>query len=154
MTNTPRSRRLAQLAGGFGVALAAPMIGLFLTLPVPASGPASADCALGFIDNPATPGQCVPVPGEPREQSSPDAAPAPDNANGPDLSACDLSQPYQNTECPGAPPAVGTTTVDGPIDVTAPPPVNAPGGANGPDTSACELNQPENNPLCPGSPQL
>lgn len=153
MTNTPRSRRLTALAGGLGVALAAPMAGLVVALSAPPSGPALADCSLGFIDNPATPGQCVPIPGEGQERASSDT-PAPpgggvaDNATGSDLSACDLSQPYtEGTVCPGAPAAPGSTTgVQGPINVTAPPPVGAAGNA---DTSACDLTQPYQTTLCP-----
>ncbi|MCB0940780.1 MAG: hypothetical protein KDB72_11180 [Mycobacterium sp.] len=145
MTNTPPPRRLAALAAGFGVALAAPMIGLSSILPAP--GPAVADCTLGFIDNPATPGQCVPIPGEGQERTSPDPTPAPENPDGSDLSACDLSQPYQNTLCPGAPAAPEqTTNVDEPTNVTAPGPGD---DTSGPDRSACDLAQPYQNPLCP-----
>ena len=145
MTNTPPPRRLAALAAGFGVALAAPMIGLLSTLPTP--GPALADCTLGFIDNPATPGQCVPIPGEGQERTSADPTPAPDNPDGPDLSACDLSQPYPSTVCPEAPAAPGQSTgVEGSTDVTAPVPGD---NTSGPDRSACDLAQPYQNPLCP-----
>jgi len=145
MTNTPPPRRLAALAAGFGVALAVPMIGLSSTLPMP--GPALADCTLGFIDNPATPGQCVPIPGEGQERTSADPAPAPDNPDGSDLSACDLSEPYPSTVCPGAPAAPGQSTgVEGSTEVTAPVPGD---NTSGPDRSACDLAQPYQNPLCP-----
>lgn len=156
MTNTPRFRRLAELTGGFAVALATPMIGLFLTLPAPPAGPALADCGLGYIDNPATPGQCVPVPGEGQERSA-DQAPTvagpnvADNATGTDLSACGLDQPYQSTVCPGPPPEA-----DGSTNVSLPSPV--PGdrvgdNATGDDLSACQLNQPyQGSTVCPGAP--
>jgi hypothetical protein len=101
--------RLA-LAGMVAAAATACTLGLALAAaPSPAVGPALADCGPGFLDNPATPGQCTPIPGQPQETPSPGAPIGPDGkaadpATGTDLQACDLNQPYQQTTCPGALP--------------------------------------------------
>jgi hypothetical protein len=110
MNVMPTARMRLALAGMFGTAAAACTLGLALAATPPAAvGPALADCGAGFLDNPATPGQCIPIPGEPQDIPSPGAPIGPDgkaadNATGTDLQACDLTQPYQQTTCPAVLP--------------------------------------------------
>ena len=103
------ARQRALLAGVFCVAVVAPVVGFASPLSAAPPGPAVADCALGYLDDPSTPGQCVPVPGESQERTPADTTISPSDqvgngATGPDLSACGLNQPYLATLCPGAPP--------------------------------------------------
>ena len=141
---TNKHWRLAR-AGMVATAATACTLGLALAgTPSPAAGPALADCGPGFLDNPAAPGQCFPIPGQPQETPSPgapagqDGAPT-DPATGSDLQACDLNQPYLQTTCPGAPGAPIAPVVK-PTDP-----------ATGTDLQACDLNQPYVQATCPGA---